>query len=143
MVKYSARIYRRLCLAFFITKKLCTCLLIFLQKPIVKGGNTMAKDMLDAVFEAEEQCAKREADAKSAAARKSETAKRDAELLKDKAKQTALADAEALYAQARAEGEKELKNALDKASVQCGAMSETAQKNRSRVIELAVKQLVK
>lgn len=102
----------------------------------------MAKDMLDAVYEAEEQCAKREADAKTAAAKKVEAAKQDALQAQNNSKQKALLGAEALYAKTRAEGENLLREALAEADLRCSELSKTAQKNRVRVTELAVKQLI-
>lgn len=102
----------------------------------------MAKNMLEAVIDAEQQCAKREANAKTAAAQKAEKAKQDAAELLSKAKEKALANAEALYAQAKADGEGELQKAVRNANRQCNELSQTAEKNRSRVIDLAIKQLV-
>lgn len=102
----------------------------------------MAKDMLEAVYEAEQQCSKREADAKADSARRIEQARQEAADLISQSKQKALSDAEGLYAKARTDGELELKSAVRAAEQQCAELSQTAEKNRSRVIDLVIKQLV-
>lgn len=101
----------------------------------------MAKDMLDAVYEAEQQCARRESDAKAAAAEKMQRAKEDAANLIEAARKKALEDAELLYEKARSDGKSELNGAVSSAGSRCDALARTAEKNRGRVIELAVKEL--
>lgn len=102
----------------------------------------MAKDMLEAVYEAEQQCSKREADAKADAAKRIEQARQDAADLISKSKQKALSNAEGLYAKEKNNGELEFKSAVRAAEQQCAELSQTAEKNRSRVIDLVIKQLV-
>lgn len=102
----------------------------------------MAKDMLDAVYKAEEECRQREAEAKSKASQAEQQAKKDcAKLIKD-AEAKANADAQALFGKAKQSGEAELQKALNDAEKKCSAISATAEKNRTKVITNAVNYLI-
>ena len=73
----------------------------------------MAKDMLDAIYNAEEDCRQREANARAESAEKVEQTKADA-------KQVVLSE---------------------KANLECDILSRTADKNRKRVIDGAIQRL--
>lgn len=111
-------------------------------KFLVKGGIKMAKDMLDAIYKTEEQCSKREADAKAHASQKIEQSRQEAAKLISKARENAINDADNLCRQAKAAGENDLKKAIGEAESRCNALSKTAEKNRSRVIKSAIEMLV-
>ena len=97
----------------------------------------MAKDMLDAVYKAEEECRQREAEAKSKASQAEQQAKKDcAKLIKD-AEAKANADAQALFEKAKQSGEAEIT-----VETLCRKLSATAEKNRTKVITNAVNYLI-
>lgn len=95
----------------------------------------MAKDMIDAILQAEEECKQREAKAKSDAAVKNEQAHKDAQRLIDSAVAQAKAEAEELFAATDADGKKLLSKAKASAEAECSKISQTAEKNRKKVIK--------
>lgn len=101
----------------------------------------MAKDMLDAIYDAEKHCREREANAKAESAQKIEQAKENAKQLALSAKEKAQNDAEKLFDKTLAENEKELKKASESSHFECDVLSQTANKNRSRVISEALQRL--
>lgn len=98
----------------------------------------MAKDMLEAVFAAEEECKIRESKAKADAAEAEKRAVDAAKALIAKAENDAKAKAEAKLEQARLNGNAELAKARAEADIKCAAVAKTAEKNRTQVIKNAV-----
>ena len=88
----------------------------------------MAKDMLDAIYNAEEDCRQREANARAESAEKVEQTKADAKQVM-------------LFEKTAKEGKKELEKASEKANLECDILSQTADKNRKRVIDGAIQRL--
>ena len=102
----------------------------------------MAKDMLQAVFNAEEECRLRESNAKAEASKRIQQAKADAvQLIKD-AENDANAKAQAILDNEKRAGEKALEIANLDAKNECTIISDTAEKNRTKVIKNAVKYLI-
>lgn len=102
----------------------------------------MAKDMLQAVFNAEEECRLRESNAKAEASKRIQQAKADAvQLIKD-AENDANAKAQAILDNEKRAGEKALEKAKLDAKNECTIISDTAEKNRTKVIKNAVKYLI-
>ena len=93
----------------------------------------MAKDMLDAIYNAEEDCRQREANARAESAERVEQTKA--------AKEKAQKDADMLFEKTAKEGKKELEKASEKANLECDILSRTADKNRKRVIDGAIQRL--
>ena len=98
----------------------------------------MAKDMLDAIYNAEEDCRQREANAR---AERVEQTKADAKQVVLSAKEKAQKDADMLFEKTVKEGKKELEKASEKANLECDILSRTADKNRKRVIDGAIQRL--
>lgn len=101
----------------------------------------MAKDMLDAIYNAEEDCRQREANARAESAEKVEQTKADAKQVVLSAKEKAQKNADMLFEKTAKEGKKELENASEKANLECDILSRTADKNRKRVIDGAIQRL--
>ena len=102
----------------------------------------MAKDMLQAVFNAEEECRLRESNAKAEASKRIQQAKADAvQLIKD-AENDANAKAQAILDNEKRAGEKALEKAKLDDKNECTIISDTAEKNRTKVIKNAVKYLI-
>lgn len=99
----------------------------------------MAKDMLEAVYQAEEECKQRETNAKAKSAQRIEQAKAEAAQAVLLAKENAQKSAEVLFEKTMGENRQELKSACEKADFDCEILSQTADKNRSRVIDGAIK----
>ena len=68
----------------------------------------MAKDMLDAIYNAEEDCRQREANARAESAERVEQTKADAKQVVLSAKEKAQKDADMLFEKTAKEGKKEL-----------------------------------
>lgn len=102
----------------------------------------MAQDMLNAIYNAEEECKQRESQANLDAQKKAEQTKKDVAVLIENAKISAQNEASALFDSVKADGEKLLENARAEAKLQCDAISTVAQKNRKTVIKSAVGQLI-
>lgn len=102
----------------------------------------MAQDMLNAIYNAEEECKQRELQANSDAQKKAEQTKKDVAALIENAKITANNEASALFDSVKAESEKQLEKAKAEAKLQCDAISAVAQNNRQTVIKSAVGQLI-
>ena len=102
----------------------------------------MAQDMLNAIYNAEEECKQRESQANLDAQKKAEQTKKDVAVLIENAKISAQNEASALFDSVKADGEKLLENARAEAKLQCDAISTVAQKNRKTVIESAVGQFI-
>ena len=98
--------------------------------------------MLNAIYNAEEECKQRESQANLDAQKKAEQTKKDVAVLMENAKISAQNEASALFDSVKADGEKLLVNAKAEAKLQCDAISTVAQKNRKSVIESAVGQLI-
>lgn len=105
-------------------------------------GEYMAKDMLDAICAAEEECRKRESDAKKEAEQAVTQAKQDAARLILQREEKAHSDAEAELDKARAEGEKALAQAKADAEKECDRISALAEKKRPAVIQKAADALL-
>lgn len=102
----------------------------------------MAKDMLDAIYNAEEDCRQREANARAESAERVEQTKADAkQVVVLSAKEKAQKDADMLFEKTAKEGKKELEKASEKANLECDILSRTADKNRKRVIDGAIQRL--
>lgn len=102
----------------------------------------MAKDMLQAVFNTEEECKKRENDAKAEASKRIQQAKTEAaQLIKD-TEASANLNAQAILDKERALGKEALEKARLDAEKECAVISETAEKNRTNVIKNAVSYLI-
>lgn len=101
----------------------------------------MAKDMMKAIFEAEEECKAREAQAKAQAAQDAENAKAEAKKLIDDAKAQAQAEASQLFEELKMEGAKELDQSMKTAENRCAVISKMAEKNRDKVIKAVVEKL--
>lgn len=101
----------------------------------------MAKDMLDAIYNAEEECKQREMRARAISAEKIEQTKTKAEQVVLSAKEQSHKNADILFEKAVNESKKELQQTRDKAKIDCEILSQTAEKNRSRVICEAIKML--
>lgn len=102
----------------------------------------MAKDMLEAVFAAEEECKARENDAKTKASKQKEQAKTDAKRIIREAEQKAYAKAEADFEQARLDGKDMLGKAKQQAEMQCAVIADTADRNRTKVIDNVVSMIL-
>jgi F0F1-type ATP synthase membrane subunit b/b' len=113
------------------------------QSFILRKGETMAKDILDAIRAAEEECGEREAQAKADAQERAAQAKKDAAALIDKREQAAREKCEKSLEQARAEAEKALEEARASAGSQCADISATAEKNRGRVVRDAAEAILR
>lgn len=102
----------------------------------------MAKDMLDAIYNAEEDCRQREANARAESAERVEQTKADAKQVVLSAKEKAQKDADMLFEKTAKESKKELEKASEKANLECDILlSRTADKNRKRVIDGAIQRL--
>ena len=101
----------------------------------------MAKDMMKAIFEAEEECKARETQAKAQAAQDVKNANAEAKKLVDNAKAQAQTEALQLFEELKKEGAKELEQSMKTAKDRCAVISKTAEKNRSKVIEAVVEKL--
>ncbi|MCQ2514161.1 MAG: hypothetical protein MJ089_03590 [Ruminococcus sp.] len=101
----------------------------------------MAKDMLNAIFNAENECKKRESEAKAQAQLKQEKAHNDAVELVRSAKLEAENNAQKLYKAVESENQKELEHAKRDAEKRCNVLSNTAEKSRSKVIKNVVAML--
>ena len=95
----------------------------------------MAKDMLDAIRAAEEECRLREEQAKSDADELIEQAKRDAEALIAKSDADALADAKLKCAE-------EERRTVQSSAEECERLRRLAEKNRPGVIRKAAEALL-
>lgn len=103
-----------------------------------KGVELMAKDMLDAVFKAEEDCKQRQSEAKTQAENKIKQAKAEAKKLVDSLIVKGNEEAKTLFASAEKENDSQLKEASLLANKQCEQLSQIAEKNRKKVIVQAV-----
>ena len=103
----------------------------------------MAKDILDAIRAAEEECGEREAQAKADAQERAAQAKKDAAALIEKREQAARERCENALAQTRADAEKELEKARDSAGSQSAEISAAAAKNRGRVVRDAAEAILR
>ena len=101
----------------------------------------MAKDMLDAVLNAENDCKAREAEAKAKAEQAVVQAEKDCERLIAISRAEAEKKAKEMFEKAKADGIKELEEAEALAEVKCNKISKNAEKNRSDVIKKAVNYL--
>lgn len=97
----------------------------------------MAKDMLDAIYAAEEESRRRESDAKTQAAQSVADAKKQAEALIAARVAKARQDADAELDGARRNSERRRLQADKDAQAECRAISEIAAKNRPSVIQKA------
>lgn len=103
----------------------------------------MAKDMLDAIYAAEEEFGRREDEAKTQSAQTVAQAKQDAKELIDRRVKKAEEDARAELDAARADGEKTLAQANAEAQTECEKISASAEKNRPAVIRKAAEAILK
>ena len=101
----------------------------------------MAKDMLNAVTQAESECAEREENARLMAEESENQARQDAARLIEAAKTDAEAQAEKTLEKARQDGELELQRARESAKSKAKEIEKTAAKNRPKVIESATRLL--
>ena len=108
---------------------------------VMKGEN-MAKDMLDAVYAAEEEFRRREGEAKKQADKTVADAKKKAEALIDARMAKANADADAELAKAKAACDKLMQQAEADAKAECKQIAQTAKKNRPSVIKKAAEALL-
>lgn len=102
----------------------------------------MAKNMLDAVYKAEENCKQREAEARLTATQAENQVKKDCARLINETEAKANATAQTLFEKAKQNGEAEIEKALKNAEIKCAEISETAEKNRTTVIKHAVNYLI-
>ena len=102
----------------------------------------MAKDMLQAVFNTEEECKMRESNAKADASKRIQQAKTDAVQIVKDAENDANIKAQAILDNERLSGEKAFEKAKLDAKNECTIISDTAEKNRTKVIKNAVKYLI-
>lgn len=102
----------------------------------------MAKDMLDAIRHAEEECRLREQQAKQQAAERIQVAKKNAEALLQRRGQESKEASELQLSMQRREGDELLKKAKLEAQAQCDELSRTAEGNRPEVIRNAAKALL-
>ena len=98
----------------------------------------MAKDILDAIRQAEEDSGKRELEARESAKKKIDDAEAQAKQMIIDAQLKADAEAEKRYEAARIDGENELIKARSAAKTKCDLIESTAEKNRDRVVDDAV-----
>lgn len=98
----------------------------------------MAKDMLEAVYTVEEECKRRESDARAKADEIVENAKKEADKFICDTIRESNSKAEKLFEQAKLDSNSELKLAEENAEKQCTAISDLANKNRLNVIKKAV-----
>ena len=103
---------------------------------VLKGEN-MAKELLDAIYAAEEEFSRRESEAKKESAQTVAQAKKDAEALIAQREEKAHAEADAELAKAKAAGAGVLQKANAEARRECEAVSAAAAKNRPAVIKKA------
>ena len=101
----------------------------------------MAKDMLDAVYAAEEEFRRREGEAKKQADKTVADAKKEAEALINARMAKANADADAELAKAKA-CDKLMQQAEADAKAECKQIAQTAKKNRPSVIKKAAEALL-
>ena len=102
----------------------------------------MAKDMLDAIRAAEEECRQREAQAKTdAAAGLSEAGAKAKQLVFDR-EQKRLGECDAEIEKARSESERALAEARENALKGCDELTATAEKNRPSVVKNAADALL-
>ncbi len=101
----------------------------------------MAKDMMNAIFEAEEECKARETQAKAQAAQDVDDAKAKANMLIDEAKAQAQTEARQLFDKLKKEGAMELDQSIKVAEIHCAEISKRAEQNRSKVINAVVEKL--
>ena len=102
----------------------------------------MAKDMLDAVYAAEEEFRRREAEAKKQADETVAGAKKEAEALINARVARANADAGAELAKAKAAGDRLAAQADADAKADCRQIAQAAEKNRPSVIKKAAEALL-
>ncbi len=102
----------------------------------------MAKDMLDAIRAAEEECRLREEQAKSDADELIEQAKRDAEALIAKSDADALAENERALADAKLKCAEEERRTVQSSAEECERLRRLAEKNRPGVIRKAAEALL-
>lgn len=101
----------------------------------------MAKDMLNAIYEAEEESKQRIAQAKALAEQNAKNAELKAQELAAQARADAEVKAKQMLAAVEAEGKAELDKAKLESQQQCKKLSQTAEKNRSKVIQNVVDML--
>ncbi len=102
----------------------------------------MAKDMLNAVLEAENECKLRVSDAKSRADMKITDAKKQAQKMIETAVANAQDNAQKAFDKVNSDAAIELKAAAALADEKCSRISQTAEKNRTKVIKNAVDFLI-
>lgn len=102
------------------------------------GGKLMAKDILDAVRNAEKECDGIVSQAQKKADEIIESANRRASELIEAQKQKAKDEADGLLASVKEENEKTVRDAEKTAAEECKRLCETAQKNRQSVIDSAI-----
>ncbi len=102
----------------------------------------MAKEILDAIYNAEEECKAREAEAEKAAEEKIDAAKKQAEELIKNAQAEAEKNSEARIESIKAEAEAIYNKAQNAADSKSSLISSTAEKNRADVIKQSVEALL-
>ena len=102
----------------------------------------MARDILEAIKSAEEECKIRELYAKKSAQEKIISAEAEAKRLIAEAAQNAEREAQSRYESAKADGDKELNKARQASDNKCAQIHKFAEINRQSVIENAVKYLL-
>ena len=98
----------------------------------------MAKDILDALRQAEDDASAREKAAKESAQKKIDDAKAQAKQMIIDAEKDADKEAEKQYESARIEGDNELAKARNVAATKCDIIKSKADKNREGVVKKAV-----
>ncbi len=110
---------------------------------VYKGGLKLAKDFLKAILEAEENCRNKENEAKKKAEERKISARTDSEKCISDAKK----DVEKMLEDDKKAVSKSidirLKKEAEKSGEECKILSRKADNNRSRVISMAVEELVK
>lgn len=102
----------------------------------------MAKDILDAIRQAEEDAKTRESQAKQSAQKRIEEAKAEAQSLIDNAELNSDKEAQKRYDAARIEGDNEMVKARESAADKCADIKKTADKNRAAVINNAIEYIL-
>ena len=98
----------------------------------------MAKDILDAIRQAEEDAKNRESEAKLAAQKKIENTMAQAQQMINDAELNFEKEAQKRYESARIDGDNEMLKAKNAADGKCGQIQKIADSNREAVVEKAV-----
>lgn len=102
----------------------------------------MAKEILDAIYNAEEECKTKETEAKTEAQARIKDAEIKAQKFIDDAEAKAKEEADELVAQAEKNGEDNFEKAKAAASGKCEIITQSAKKNRQTVIKQSIDALL-